>query len=404
MTFLKTVKQSTSKLAMAYANDTKGNFAIIFAVSLFVIVGGLAASIDIGNAVSQKQRLQDTTDQISLYAAKTLETDTAALNAYAQDYVDFNYPNTKTNIIIENISRDGDTVSVQATTKVKTAFAHMLGMDQIDVRVNSASSYNNKGLDIALVLDSTGSMSGEKLDTLRDAATNLVSTLESGVSGNVRISVVPFAQYVNIGTDNADENWLDTSDVNAAWAGCVGSRNGSRAETPDYNGSNFPALATSACNTAITPLTDDLDAVKVGVNNMIARGLTYMPSGLVWGWRTLDGDAPFREARDTGGVQRDRIMVMMTDGTNTRASSGKTHDSKNINAADRDTRDLCNGIKSDGIKMYTIAYELDDSGTRSLLRRCASQDDNFFDARDASDLNAAFSQIASNLTNLRLTN
>lgn len=404
MTFLQKAKQTASNLALDYANDTKGNFATIFAITLFVIVGGLAASIDIGNAFSEKQRLQDTADQISLYAAKTLETDAGALNAFAQDYVNFNYPNTKGDIVIENIQRDGDTVSVEATTKVGTAFGQFLGFETIDVRVNSASSFNSTGLDVALVLDTTGSMGGAKIDTLREAATDLISTLENSSAAEIRVSIVPFAQYVNIGTENINERWLDASNVDGNWQGCVGSRSGSRADTPDYNGANFPAVPGSACNTPITPLTDDLGEVKQGISALVAEGWTYMPSGLIWGWRTLDGSAPFRQARENGNQKRERIMVMMTDGANTRANSGTLHESTNTQAADRDTRKLCRGIKGDGIKMYTIAYEINNNSTRNLLRGCASDNDSYFDARDAGDLRAAFSEIAANLSNLRLTN
>ncbi len=403
MTFLQKAKLTASNLALSYANDTKGNFATIFAIGLFVIVGGLAASIDIGNAFSEKQRLQDTADQISLYAAKTLETDRGALNAFAQDYVNFNYPNTKGDIVIENIQRNGDTVSVEATTKVGTAFGQFVGFETIDVRVNSASTFRSKGLDVSLVLDTTGSMSGAKIDTLREAATDLISTLEDA-SADIRVSVVPFAQYVNIGTENLNERWLDTSNVNGNWAGCVGSRSGNRADTPDHNGANFPAISGTVCNTPITPLTDDLDTVKQDISALVAQGWTYMPSGLIWGWRTLDGAAPFRQARENGNLQRERIMVMMTDGANTRASSGTLHESTQTQAADRDTRKLCRGIKGDGIQLYTIAYEISSNSTRNLLRGCASDKENYFDARDAGDLRTAFAEIAASLSSLRLTN
>ncbi len=405
MTLLTKAKNTVSRFALntgkRYAQDTQGNFATIFAVSLFVITAGLAAAVDIASAVSAKQRLQDTTDQISLYAAKSLETDSAALTAQAQDYFTLNYPNTNGEIVLNKIERVGDRVNIEASTKMATSFAGMFGVDEINVRVASTASYAGRGLDIALVLDTTGSMRGSKIDTLRSAATDLIEELDGG---DVRVSVVPFAQYVNVGADNLGANWLDDSAVGNNWEGCVGSRSGRGEETPDYNGRDFPAVSGVTCNTPITPLSADLDLAKTGVSNLMARGWTYIPSGLAWGWRTLENADPFTEAKTNDGKARDRILVLMTDGANTRANSGTLHNSTNTNKADRATKELCQGIKGENIQIYTIAYELDHNKTRRMLERCATDNTMYFDARNAADLSAAFSEIAANLSTLRLMN
>ncbi len=407
MTLLTKAKNTVSRFALntgkRYAQDTQGNFATIFAVSLFVITAGLAAAIDIASAVSAKQRLQDTTDQISLYAAKSLETDTAALTAQAQDYFNLNYPNTNGDIVLDKIERVGDKVNVETSTKVVTNFAGMLGVDEINVRATSTASYADRGLDIALVLDTTGSMRGSKIDTLRTAATELIEELDDGTD-SVRVSVVPFAQYVNVGADNLNANWIDNSSVGRNWEGCVGSRDGRGEQTPDYNGRDFPAVSGVTCNTPITPLSANLDLAKTGVSNLMARGWTYIPSGLAWGWRTLENADPFTEAKANDSKDRDRILVLMTDGANTRANSGTLHNSTNTNKADNATKQLCRAIKGENIQIYTIAYELNDNKTRRMLERCATNDTMYFDARNSADLSAAFAEIAANLSTLRLTN
>ena len=411
MTFLTNAKKSVSALSSSalmtrYKTDTSGNFGTILAVSILVLLGGVAAAVDISAAVSAKQRLQDTTDQIALYAAKSLETDSAALAQRAQDYFEFNYADSDLPVVLNSIERVGDTVNVDASTKIDTTFAGMFGFDQVDVRTVSSSTYSDKGLDIALVLDTTGSMCDPctKIETLKAAGANLIDELDTGTPGKVRISVVPFAQYVNVGPANLNANWLDDRDVGDDWSGCVGSRLGNRARQVDYSGSDFPAIPGDLCNNEITPLTADLDKPKAAMGELLARGWTYMPAGLAWGWRTLNGDAPFIEAADQGGLQRDRIIVMMTDGDNTRAASGTSHNSRSRNKADRATDNLCTAIKADGIQMYTIAYDISSNRTRNLLEECASGSDMYFDARNAGDLSGAFAEIAANLSTLRLTN
>ncbi len=410
MTFLKKAKSTVSTLALSYAKETKGNFGAIAALSVFVMVAGVAAAVDIGAAVSAKQRLQDTTDQIALYAAKSLETDPAALTQQAMDYFEFNYGDSGMPLVLNKIERIGDTVNVDASTKIDTAFAQVIGFDELSVRTVSSSSFSDRGLDIALVLDTTGSMGsassggGTKIETLKAAASNLIDELNTGKPGKIRISVVPFAQYVNVGPTNLDAKWLDNSDAGSNWSGCVGSRTGNGSETAEHRNNDFPAISGDLCNNPITPLTADLSKPKAAMGDLVARGWTYMPAGLAWGWRTLEGSAPFEEANDNLGVQRDKIIVMMTDGSNTRAASGKTHESKSRNKADRKTQALCTAIKGEKIQVYTIAYEIDKSQTRRLLEGCASGSDMYFDAKNAADLNAAFADIAANLSTLRLTN
>lgn len=410
MTFLTKAKNTVSSLALNYAKDTQGNFAVIAAVSMLVMIGGVAAAVDIGAAVSAKQRLQDTTDQIALYAAKSLETDPSALAARAQDYFEFNYADSDMPVVLNSIERVGDTVNVDASTKIETSFAGVFGFKELPVRVNSSSTYSDRGLDIALVLDTTGSMGeassggGTKIETLKAAATNLIDELDTGTPGKVRISVVPFAQYVNIGPANLTANWVDDTEAGSAWSGCVGSRSGNGEENADYSGRDFPAISGDLCNNPITPLTANLETPKAAMGALMARGWTYMPAGLAWGWRTLEGGLPFDEAQDNGGMERDRIIVMMTDGDNTRAASGTRHDSTNRNKADRATDSLCTAIKGQGIQIYTIAYEIKTTKTRRLLEGCASGSEQYFDARNAADLNSAFAEIAANLSTLRLTN
>jgi hypothetical protein len=66
------------------------------------------------------------------------------------------------------------------------------------------------------------------------------------------------------------------------------------------------------------------------------------------------------------------------------------------------TREACANAKSDGITIYTIAFDLDNSVTRDLLRDCASAPEMAFTPNDGSELIAAFQGIAEELSNLRI--
>ena len=66
-------------------------------------------------------------------------------------------------------------------------------------------------MDVVLVLDSTGSMQGQKLDTLKRAARDLITHIydQDGAREKVKFGIVPFAEYVNVGLSNRNEPWID---------------------------------------------------------------------------------------------------------------------------------------------------------------------------------------------------
>jgi len=62
------IKSKLLSSATALRKDNNGNFAIIGAITMGLLVAGLAIAVDISNGWSAKQRLQDTTDAIALLA------------------------------------------------------------------------------------------------------------------------------------------------------------------------------------------------------------------------------------------------------------------------------------------------------------------------------------------------
>ncbi len=151
------------------------------------------------------------------------------------------------------------------------------------------------------------------------------------------------------------------------------------------------------------PLTNKLTKVKATISSLSASGYTYIPAGLMWGWRTLDEKQPFTEAKGPFAKNTQKVMILMSDGANTRSKNGKAHTGWDVNAANKEMNTLCNKIKKDEIEIYTIAYDIKDKATKNRMRSCATDPSKFFDAANASQLNKAFQAIGANLIRLRLT-
>jgi len=168
-----------------------------------------------------------------------------------------------------------------------------------------------------------------KMKGLKTAANGLINTFDNLDNTDLRLSVVPFAQYINVGKINSKAGWLDFANANQqSWKGCVGSRLNGNDESPTERGGAIPALPGQYCANEILPLTSNMASARRSINGLKPRGWTYIPSGITWGWRTLEGELPKKVAAAPAKDDHKRVMVIMTDGENTRSKSGLTHELK----------------------------------------------------------------------------
>jgi len=188
------------------------------------------------------------------------------------------------------------------------------------------------------------------------------------------------------------------------------------------NGAAGPNLARP---TLITPLTNVRSALIDDVNAMEAwcRGGTFSNVGMAWGWRGLSPEERFEQGLPYSTPGYDKAAILMTDGVNgfytlpgspfisDYSAYGRVDDgrlattSKSAAKATLNNRllEVCDNMKAEGIVIYAITFALNDSSTKQLYENCASDPSKYFDSPDASDLEGAFQEIASQLRSLRIT-
>ena len=212
------------------------------------------------------------------------------------------------------------------------------------------------------------------------------------------------------------------AEVESEWQGCVGSRGGA-ADMEDTDFPAFPGLLNIKprevsgldedlevrCPSPITPLTDEYDKLRKGVTALEAVGGTYLPNGVNWGRRVLSPGKPFDESKG----KYHQIMVIMSDGMNTgdlRTSRGpRTVDEPvpyiarvpdiftSSPTANADTLMACQLAKDEGIEIYTIAFDIDDTATVQLLADCASEPTHAFTAESNDELVETFRKLDTRL-------
>lgn len=168
---------------------------ILVVFGAIVLVGGTA--IDLARHETLRSVMQYNLDRAVLAAASLRQTK-------VPDSVVADYMSKVQTVEPVSVSTTYDvglnfrTVSATATAELETMFMNMAGISSMPITVTSSAEERIPKLEIALVLDVSGSMSwNNKLSNLKVAAKDFVDTILTGAEPNqVAISIVPFSSSV----------------------------------------------------------------------------------------------------------------------------------------------------------------------------------------------------------------
>lgn len=419
---------SLPEMMRRFRQDQRGNFLMMFGLALVPLMGVVGVAVDYSRASNARQALNSAIDSAALMAARDAQklTDaqvTARVNAWIRDNLpaDVREQFSAATVTIDRTAR---TIKVTAQANVPTTIARVLGNDQIPVASNSQSTWGTNKIELALVLDNTGSMSSSgKMTALKQASKDLIQIMKDASldPDQIKISIVPFNTQVRIDRGLKDEQWIRygmTRKINcnssgkncttetltkSVWAqshGCIADRdqNYDVTDAGSYAASaqQYPATWCSQTSLAeILPLTSNWATLNARVDTMTPVGNTNVTIGAVWGWATLSPPAPFMEAKTSAEPNLKRYMILLTDGDNT-----ENRFTTNGNDIDARTSLACTGVKNAGINLYTIRVI---DGDATLLKNCATRPEMYYDVKKASELSPIFKAIASEISAVRLT-
>lgn len=392
-----------------FAGDERGSIVTTFGYAIvpLMMIGG--AAIDLSRATNADAKLQQAADSAMLAIGRNEKstTDVAKLKQLATAHMTAMLPEDY-DFEVTSITRESGKISLAATGSVPAGISGIFGIEEIDqsaaseVMWGAASEDGTVGrLEVALVLDNTGSMAQyNRMTEMKKAATALLDELQTSDPGLVKVSIVPFDTSVRVATSYKTATWFKGDWwVNWFWKGCLTDRD------QPYDVGDAPATSTATkypaalCDSnslaTILPLTDSFPDLYGKVNAMSPAGNTNITIGLSWGLTMLSAQEPFTQGAASGTPGLRKIMVLMTDGANTKNRWNDT-------PAEIDARTTlaCQSVKDAGIQLYTVRLM---EGTPSLLQACASSDETFYDVEDVDDLVPTFKAIGQELSQLRLS-
>lgn len=495
--------------------EKTGNIALIFALSLLPIVAATGAAVDVSRALQVRARLASALDAAGLAAGRSVSDSEEVITDVANAYFQANYPASELGVPGElSVAITDNVITLTADAQIDTTIMKLFGFDEINVGAATEITRETTGLEVALVLDNTGSMaSNNKIGALRTATVDLINILfgEEAFPEKLKVSIVPFVTSVNVNNASWDMDWIDTNAEsmyhgenfnnedgapishmelfdrvgNTDWKGCVEARpepfdttdDAPNAGNPDtlwvpyfwpdepggnntgsfhnkyradsvsgsqqarqrslvkYNGSNDFSIdetpsstlgPNKSCPDVIEPLTNDRDLLLQRADDLIqwSFGGTNVPQGMAWGWRVLSPTPPFTEGAEYDDPEVNKAMIILTDGRNEFVTEsnfnrsdytgygylGKQRLGPGINTPseaepilDEKVVQLCENIKAEGIRVYTITFQLTSGGLIDIFRDCATTPAQYFDSPSNEDLQEVFQTIATELSNLRIS-
>mgnify|MGYP003575770690 CR=1 FL=1 len=226
--------RSLRDFAGRLAVESRGNVAMLFGLTLPVLILMTVGGVDIHRASTVRVNLQDALDAAALAAARSPYVDNeniqrvgmAALKANLKAYPDVTLLEADTTFVLEDEVVVAD-ARVDVQTLVANIFLPPYGQfmdDRLPVGAHSEVDRSSRNIEVALVLDVTGSMDeGTRMEDLIAAAKDLVDIVVQPVQTPYysKVALVPYSSAVNVGAlANSARGQAATyvSVTNASWS------------------------------------------------------------------------------------------------------------------------------------------------------------------------------------------
>ncbi len=240
--------------------DQSGATAMLFGFAALPLVGMAGAAIDYSRAANHQSRMQLAVDATALAIVRSPSTATQQeIQAKGEQYLASTLRSDPTvSLTSTSIKREGNVVKVAAAATMNTSLIQVLGIKTMPISTYSQATWSSdeRKIEVALVLDNTGSMDDRiggvrKMDELQSAGKSLLKSLRDLAKKRetIKVSVVPFDTEVRLDpSQNRYATWLGglSAADRAAWTGYVYDRRGDYATNDDAPNSDpkslYPAI------------------------------------------------------------------------------------------------------------------------------------------------------------------
>lgn len=222
------------ELLNRFAKDERGVFAVLFGVIAIVLIALGGAVVDYVSLVQTRARAQTALDAAALALQPEIfktgyNEEQVRLKAEAIMLERIGDERVTASIDTVRTVQDDGSLYFRASVSMPTIFVSLVGVNTLSAPIESEATRKKLALEVVMVLDNSGSMNDEsRMTRLVDAAkcatyimmydavvdapgnaNTCIPATGAQLLDNVRVGIVPFTMYVNVGTGNANAAWMD---------------------------------------------------------------------------------------------------------------------------------------------------------------------------------------------------
>lgn len=173
----------------------------------------VGAAVDYSRASQRRADLQSATDAAALAVGRAaIELGRLDNKEQARQVFDAGFrPKGGAVVTRFDVAQTTSRITIDVDASIPLAFAGVLGMTSMTANARAVVPLDDVTIEVALVLDNTGSMaSSGKMTALKTAANNLITKLQNAsvVNTKVKIALVPFTTHVNVAPIDPVPSWV----------------------------------------------------------------------------------------------------------------------------------------------------------------------------------------------------
>ncbi len=230
------IVQRVARQFRDFVCDQRGNITLMATLSAIPVVAAVGAGVDYARISRETTALSAAVDSALLATISSENSKLSGLTEAQKAQRLATLKTTVTNYLKDNYNSErgasaeinatlvinGDTVTMTATQEMPMTLMSFLGTPSINITVTSEAVRGlavTTPIEMALVMDTTGSMGSTYMNQAKVAARQLLTTIYDGDKAtkkenpNIRLSLVPFAAAVRLNKSASDFNmdWIDTN-------------------------------------------------------------------------------------------------------------------------------------------------------------------------------------------------
>ncbi|CTQ57024.1 Flp pilus assembly protein TadG [Roseibium album] len=450
--FRSTISRS---LISRLVGDRRGAVLPLFGIMVILMIAISGVAVDVSRTVNAREKLSYALDAAALSVAADLSTslmtdaeikealaDSFKANLNSAEFLDEAIKNLDYTIDAEN-----GLITVTSTATLNNYFIDIggymkenLGPETFAFGTSSQVAYSRFDVELAMVLDVTGSM-GPYVSALKEAAQSALDILipvgTSEADSKVRISIVPYSEGVNLG-----EFANKVANGAQGTQNCVTERTGTAQYTDlahDYDSKDSGTYfggGSSGCapSPQLEPLTAKRNKIETAIKKLTASGGTAGQTGISWGWYTLSPNwADLWPKTSTPASYSDekvlKFAIIMTDGDFNRYYDKAYLSKKNCKkyknygyitetckkgtnqywlrygsggysgTSSKRAVKHCAAMKDAGVEVFSIFFGSYKSDPIKVMKECANTG-NYYQASSKTELVQAFANIAKKIQSI----